>query len=543
MTDAAAAVDRVFRQEAGRAVAALIRIIRRLRSRGGGLAGGLRDRRCDVWPSEGHPGEPPAPGSSRRPRTARSTGCGATGSGARRSTTPHGSPPSRPSETMCTTSRTTGSACSSRVATPRSRLDARVALTLRTVGGLSTQGDRSRVPCPGADARSAADPSETEDPGGRDPVPHPASRGAAGASGRRARRALPRLQRRVRGDGRASCSARSSATRRSGSPGWSTALIPGEPEVAGLLALMLLQHARRAARTDAVGDLVCWRIRIVRAGIRRCSTKGSALEREERHRQGAYLLQARIAACHARAPRPEDTDWPTIARSTGSWLALGPSPVVELNRAVAIAMADGPDAGLRQLEPLAADLDRYHLFHSARADLLRRAGQAASADAYGVRSTSRRTMRSGASSSGARRARRRRLKHRARSGRRSRARLERACSSPRSTSRSSSAWSSSGTGAEPQPPRLEGVHDRGELRLLRLVGLALRLAAGRGHRDRAAGGDRGGPSGGSTAPHAGDGGRRGGDARAAPVLQVLRLLHRERDEHGAPRSDSTWRRR
>ncbi len=126
------------------------------------------------------------------------------------------------------------------------------------------------------------------------------------------------------------------------------------------------------------------RIRIVRDGIRRCSTKGSACwKREERHRQGPYLLQARIAACHARAPRPEDTDWPTIARLYGELAGLGPSPVVELNRAVAIAMADGPDAGLRQLEPLAADLDRYHLFHSARADLLRRAARPReAADAY-----------------------------------------------------------------------------------------------------------------------------------------------------------------
>ena len=91
---------------------------------------------------------------------------------------------------------------------------------------------------------------------------------------------------------------------------------------------------------------------------------------------GPYRLQALIAACHAAAPRPEDTDWPQIATLYAALALARPSPVVELNRAVAVAMADGPDAGLRLLEPLAADLDRYHLFHAARADLLRRAGDA-----------------------------------------------------------------------------------------------------------------------------------------------------------------------
>jgi RNA polymerase sigma-70 factor (ECF subfamily) len=90
---------------------------------------------------------------------------------------------------------------------------------------------------------------------------------------------------------------------------------------------------------------------------------------------GPYRIQAQIAACHAGAPRPEDTDWPRIASLYGRLAAVRPSPVVDLNHAVAVAMADGPDAGLRLLEPLADDLDRYHLFHAARADLLRRAGR------------------------------------------------------------------------------------------------------------------------------------------------------------------------
>jgi RNA polymerase sigma-70 factor (ECF subfamily) len=86
-------------------------------------------------------------------------------------------------------------------------------------------------------------------------------------------------------------------------------------------------------------------------------------------------VQAAIAALHARAPRPEDTDWPQIAALYGGLAAMTPSPVVDLNRAVAVAMADGPDAGLALMEPLADELDRYHLFHSARADLLRRSGR------------------------------------------------------------------------------------------------------------------------------------------------------------------------
>ena len=107
--------------------------------------------------------------------------------------------------------------------------------------------------------------------------------------------------------------------------------------------------------------------------------EGLALVRDLVPETGPYRLQAMIAACHAAAPRPEDTDWPQIATLYAALAAARPSPVVELNRAVAIAMADGPDAGLRLLEPLATELDRYHLFHAARADLLRRAGDDAAA--------------------------------------------------------------------------------------------------------------------------------------------------------------------
>jgi len=87
---------------------------------------------------------------------------------------------------------------------------------------------------------------------------------------------------------------------------------------------------------------------------------------------GPYQVQAAIAALHAEAAKPEDTDWPQIASLYASLVAMAPSPVISLNRAVAIAMADGPQAGLALVDDLAADLDAYHLFHSTRADLLRR---------------------------------------------------------------------------------------------------------------------------------------------------------------------------
>ena len=167
-----------------------------------------------------------------------------------------------------------------------------------------------------------------------------------------------------------------------------TRLMPGEPEAGGLLALMLLQDSRRAARTDGRGDLVTledqdrgrWDRAEIAEGQR---VLQSALQVG---RPGPYQLQAVIAACHASADKPADTDWPVIARVYGQLGRINPSPVVELNRAVAVGMAQGPDAGLALLDALAAGgaLAGYHLLPAARADLLRRLGwQAEAADAYG----------------------------------------------------------------------------------------------------------------------------------------------------------------
>jgi RNA polymerase sigma-70 factor, ECF subfamily len=159
-------------------------------------------------------------------------------------------------------------------------------------------------------------------------------------------------------------------------------LMPGEPETIGLFALMLLQHSRRHARVDDNGELVLLEDQDRSRWDQEMIDEGLALidAAVEMRRPGPYQVQAAIAALHARAPRPEDTDWPQIATLYRGLKGMWPSPVIELNRAVAVAMADGPDAGLALLEPLADELERYHLFHAARADLLRRSGRSNEAE-------------------------------------------------------------------------------------------------------------------------------------------------------------------
>ncbi|MFI9571368.1 RNA polymerase sigma factor [Microbispora rosea] len=164
-------------------------------------------------------------------------------------------------------------------------------------------------------------------------------------------------------------------------------LMPDEPEAAGLLALMLLHHARRAARLDEAGDLVVledqergrWDAGQIAEGV--ALLDGTL----RRGRPGPYQVQAAIAACHATAARPEDTDWAQIAVLYARLSRLVPSPVVELNRAVAVGMAYGPAAGLALVDALreTGALAGYHLLPAARADLLRRLGRTAeAADAY-----------------------------------------------------------------------------------------------------------------------------------------------------------------
>jgi RNA polymerase sigma-70 factor, ECF subfamily len=161
-------------------------------------------------------------------------------------------------------------------------------------------------------------------------------------------------------------------------------LMPDEPEALGLLALMLLHDARRPARFAPSGEPILLEQQDRDRWIRPQIEQGvSLLDRALRMRRaGPYQLQAAIAALHAEAPRAADTDWPQIVALYDALARLTPSPVVELNRAAAVAMADGPAAGLMILDRLRADdtLTSYHLFHAARADLLRRLGRLSEAE-------------------------------------------------------------------------------------------------------------------------------------------------------------------
>ncbi|MFL5885783.1 MAG: RNA polymerase sigma factor, partial [Thermoleophilaceae bacterium] len=156
-------------------------------------------------------------------------------------------------------------------------------------------------------------------------------------------------------------------------------LMPDEPEVHGILALMLLHDARRGARVDEHGryvpldeqDRSLWEPGRIAEGRQE-------LDRAMRMRQpGPYQLQAAIAALHVEAPTPDETDWPQIAELYGALATIDRSPVIQVNRAVAVAFARGPRAGLELLEPLLHDerLERHQPLRAAHAELLRRAGE------------------------------------------------------------------------------------------------------------------------------------------------------------------------
>lgn len=155
-------------------------------------------------------------------------------------------------------------------------------------------------------------------------------------------------------------------------------LFPGEVEVMGLTALLLLQNARAAARLDAEGNIVLlddqnrslWNRELIAEGL-------AMLDKALRHkRPGPYQVQAAIAAMHARAERAEDTDWAEISRLYAALETLQPSPVVTLNRAVAVAKVDGPQAALDLIEPLAARLSGYFHFFGVKGALLLQLGRA-----------------------------------------------------------------------------------------------------------------------------------------------------------------------
>ncbi|MFI7515893.1 RNA polymerase sigma factor [Micromonospora echinofusca] len=159
-------------------------------------------------------------------------------------------------------------------------------------------------------------------------------------------------------------------------------LLPDDGEVAGLLALMLLTDARRPARVSRTGELVVLAEQDRGAWDRTLIAEGNALLRERVEAvasggdpPGRYQLQAAINAVHTDAPSARDTDWSTIVALYGRMSLLDPSPIVRLNRAVAVAEVDGPGVGLAEIDRLAEALDGYHAFHAARADLLRRLGR------------------------------------------------------------------------------------------------------------------------------------------------------------------------
>ncbi|WP_433451965.1 RNA polymerase sigma factor [Streptomyces sp. CA-142005] len=166
-----------------------------------------------------------------------------------------------------------------------------------------------------------------------------------------------------------------------------SALMPKEPEVHGLTALLEFQASRTAARTGPDGEPVLlkdqnrrrWNRMLIARGIRALDRAGATASGAP----GPYALQAAIAACHAHAYHYEETDWRAIATLYGLLAARAPSPVVELNRAVAVAMADGPAEGLKLVDALTAEpaLRDYHLLPSVRGDLLARLGRAAEARA------------------------------------------------------------------------------------------------------------------------------------------------------------------
>ena len=156
-------------------------------------------------------------------------------------------------------------------------------------------------------------------------------------------------------------------------------LLPREPENLGLLALMLLHDSRRDARMDKHGRLITLEEQDRSLWHQPQIQEGRELIRRAMNmrRPGPYQLQAAIAALHSEAFTPAETDWRQIAALYQELLRINPSPVVALNHAVAIAMADGPANGLRRIDELGStgDLESYHLFHAARADLLRRLGR------------------------------------------------------------------------------------------------------------------------------------------------------------------------
>ena len=380
-----ARVAEVFRVERARVVASVLRIVRDIDAAQDAVQEAF-EQALDHWPAEGIPDRPGAWLLTTARRRALDHLRRARRAGARADALAHAEPAAQPAPDVAEPGeipddrlRLIFTCCH-----PALPPDSRVALTLRLVGGLST-AEIARaflVPEPTIAQRLVRAKRTIRDGG----LPYEVPEGSERSARLSAVLAVVYL---IFNEGYAAHSGaelvRENLCEEAIRLGRVLAeLMPDEPEILGLLALMELQASRTAARTDPDGTIVLLADQDRRRWDRARIARGlSCLGRAgELARPGPYQLQAAIAAAHARADSWEATDWPRIVAHYRALLELAPSPVVELNLAVAIGLADGPRAGLAALDRIGDPALRgYHLLPAARADFLRRLGRGAEAAA------------------------------------------------------------------------------------------------------------------------------------------------------------------